>query len=565
MKREEKLIAGVAYHGKERKAVATKFCFYHPYHPDTWDAMMACGLVKAGDGVRFTESLLLPECEKFNEICAVGSKLYTYLEKTRSPFYIDRLQGGCHIESYPYDMELVMKYRKMLGDKFLGFQMHEWLSNYYSDLRKLKGVADENWGEEEIERVIREKFPTPQLFLESMTLAEMAAHKRPKCIADFCANMFNIYRRRKESHRDLVPCDSAYLAFAFELREGAELICAEVGGQSADMRMQLSYARAMARAHGKKFGAYYEPWGGDPFTTCCYHKEEKNEWGVGDIKDFPFVTGGPNGGSSRSLQRRVMLYAYLCNADMMSEEWGLCNTFVDWKDFELSEYGKVKLEFLEFTRKYTDVGDKLTPAAVVLPEALEVLDDIRSPYTYCGFKVPVPLNCKLERIKDSIRHVFSDPIEFMGTEYKTLINSKMPDAVDMLNAGAEREAAIDSYPYLIDLTGDPNFAAAHPNCVQIHELEEILRETLPCEVEGFHWIVNEREGGGYYLTVFNHIGVTRSVAEGEHLLAEATRTGKVRFKNGAVPTLLEGDGTLLREGEEYRITIPAGGFAFICF
>ncbi|MBE6631042.1 MAG: hypothetical protein E7624_09395 [Ruminococcaceae bacterium] len=545
--------------------MTTKFCFFHPYHPDTWQAMVDCGLVKEGDGVRFSQSLLLKETEKFNSLAGKGSALYQYLEKTRAPFYIDRLQGGIYIDEYPYDKGVLQAYRDMLGENFLGFQMHEWLSNYQSDLKKLKDVPDESWTAEEIDRVIREKYKVPFLFLEAMTAKEMAAHKRPQTAQEFCDNMFDIYRDRRDRYRDLVPCDSGYLAFAFELREGAELICAEVGGQSADMRMQLSYARGMARAHGKKFGAYYEPWGGDPFTTCCYHKEEKNEWGVGDKKDFPFVTGGSNGGSSRSLQHRVMLYAYLCNVDMMSEEWGLCNTFLDWKDFELSEYGRVKLDFLSFTRKYTDIGEKLTPAAVVLPEALEVLDDIRSGYTYCGFKVPVPLRCKLERIKDGIRRVFSDPIEFMGTEYKTLINSRMPDAVDMLNAGAEREAAIAAYRYLIDLTGDPAFAAAHPNCVAVHELPTLLREALPCEVEGFHWVINERDGGGYYLTVFNHIGVTRSMAAGEHLLPEATRSGKVRFKNGVVPTLLEGEGILTREGEDYRITIPAGGFAFIRF
>jgi hypothetical protein len=27
-----------------------KFCFYHPYHPTTWQAMIDCGLVKDGDG-----------------------------------------------------------------------------------------------------------------------------------------------------------------------------------------------------------------------------------------------------------------------------------------------------------------------------------------------------------------------------------------------------------------------------------------------------------------------------------------------------------------------------------
>jgi len=545
--------------------MASKFCFFHTYYPDTWDAMIDCGLIKEGDGVKFTQCLGLREENKFNNLAAKGGHLYNYLKKTRAPFYIDRLQGGVYIDKYPYNPDLIAEYRNLLGDEFRGWQMHEWLSNYRSDLRKLQSLSTEEWTAENIERVINEKFKMPFLFLESMTAEEMASCGKPKTIEEFRNNMYSIYRERLQRLGDLIPCDSVFLAYEFELKEGARYFMPEIGNQSADARIQICYARGMAKAYGRSFGTYYEPWGGQPFTTCCYQKDGANEWGIGDSKDFPFVTGGPNGGSSRSLQRRLFLYSYLNNASMMAEEWGLCNTFIDWKDFELSEYGKVKLDFLEFTRKYTDVGEKLTPAAVVLPEDLEVLDDIRDHYSCMTYKVDIPIRCKLERIKDSVRRVFSDPIEFAGSEYKTLINSNMPDAVDMLNAGECKEHAISSYRYLIDLTGDPEFFAKHKNCVKIDELEAILREELPCTVEGLHWMVNKRDGGGYYLTVFNNIGVTRSVADGEAFLPEATRSGKVVFKNAAVPTLLEGDGKLEADGDDYRVTIPAGGYAFISF
>ena len=36
-----------------------KFCFYHPYHPMTWQAMIDQGLVREGDGVKFNQSLLI--------------------------------------------------------------------------------------------------------------------------------------------------------------------------------------------------------------------------------------------------------------------------------------------------------------------------------------------------------------------------------------------------------------------------------------------------------------------------------------------------------------------------
>lgn len=541
-----------------------KLCFFHPYHPETWDAMIACGLVREGDGVRFPQSLLVKKELAFNAQTR-GSKLYEYLKKTRAPLYIDRLQGGTYIEEYPYDMALVDEYREMLGENFYGWQMHEWLSNYRSDLTRVADVPDDQWSVEAIKRAVFAKYPGKYLFLEAMSAEEMFAHGKPKNVDEYKANMFDIYRRRLQTHGELIPCDSFFIGYDFEFKNGARVVMPEVGAQTPDVRLQVSYARGEAKAYGKAFGVYYEPWGGSPFSACCYQKDEKNEWGIGESSDFPFVTAGPNGGSSRSLQWRIFLYAYMSNAAMISEEWGLCNTFVDWENFELSPYGKVKLDFINFMQKYDDVGAKLTPAAVVLPEQLDVLCNIREPYLHCGQKIDSKLRCRLEHIKDGVKRVFSTPTEFLGTEYKTMINSEMPDAVDMFNAGEGKNELVGSYKYLIDLTCDKEFAAAHENCVKIDDLATLLRDALPCTVDGLHWLVNERVGGGYYLTVFNNIGIERTVANGEVALPEGERSAKVTFKNGAAPTLLESDGKLTPCGDAYTLTLPAGGYAFIRF
>ena len=543
-----------------------KFCYFHPYHPDTFDAMVECGLIKEGDGIKFSQSLLIKDEVKFNTLAAKGGKLYEYMEKTRAPFYIDRLQGGCYIEDYPYDMELIEEYKKLLGDNFYGWQMHEWMSNYRSDaLHKLGKLPADKWTEEEITAELMKQFPGRYVFLEAMNAKEMEEHGKPTTVEQFREHMFDIYRKRLRTRGELIPCDSVFLAYDFEFKNGARLVMPEVGAQTSDARLQVSYARGEAKAYGQRFGVYYEPWGGSPFSACCYQKDGKNEWGIGESKDFPFETKGPNGGSSRSLQWRVHLYAYMNNAAMISEEWGLCNTFVDWESFELSEYGKVKLDFLNFARKYTDIGAKLTPAAVVLPKELDVLEDVRDLQTHCSQRIEPTKRCKLEKIKREILRVFSDATEYLGTEYRTLINSYMPDAVDMFNDGEAGKTIVDSYKYLIDLTGDKEFAAAHKNCVKIDDLADLIREELPCTVDGLHWMVNECESGGYYLTVFNNIGIERTVAKGEIKLPEGERSARVCFKNGAVPTMLEGDGTLIVDGDDYRLTLPAGGFAFIRF
>jgi hypothetical protein len=78
-------------------------------------------------------------------------------------------------------------------------------------------------------------------------------------------------------------------------------------------------------------------------------------------------------------------------------------------------------------------------------------------------------------------------------------------------------------------------------------------------------MVNERIGGGYYLTVFNNVGIERTVERGEIKLPQGSRSAKVVFKNGARPELLESDGSLAFADDGYTLTLPAGGYAFIRF
>ena len=59
----------------------------------------------------------------------------------------------------------------------------------------------------------------------------------------------------------------------------------------------------------------------------------------------------------------------------MSEEWCANTTFYDWQDFELTPYGKIKKEFLNFVKKY-DIGKPLTPVAAVLPKDFKFIHSI---------------------------------------------------------------------------------------------------------------------------------------------------------------------------------------------
>ena len=85
---------------------------------------------------------------------------------------------------------------------------------------------------------------------------------------------------------------------------------------------------------------------------------------------------------------------------------------------------------------------------------------------------------------------------------------------------------------------------------------------------GLHHVINRRIGGGYYLTVFNHAGIERTVECGEIQLQEAKTTVEIRFNpDFEVCRLcyLEGDGLLTQENGVYLVTIPAGGWMFFSF
>lgn len=535
------------------------FYFFHAYSPDTWDAQVKAGLIRKNAGIRFCQSLEIDENLKFNNLAKADGALYQILKEKQYPFYIDRLQGGCYIEDYPYDEELLNKYRELLGDKFWGLQMHEWLSNYRYEIDcKLKEIPEEEWNREAIEKMISEKYPGKHLFLESMNSSEMAAAGKPKNFDEFYHNMTEIYKKRQKLG-ELIPCDSAFLAYGFEISQGAKRLMPEVGAQTPDTRLQVCYARGMTRKKGKSFGIYYEPWGGEPFSACMYNGI-KNEWGIDENSDFPFKTAGPNGGSSRSLQKRIFLYGYLNNAEFISEEWGLYNTFLDCEKFLLSPYGELKNEFLDFVEKYSDIGEKIVPIAAVLPEDFMVLDDCYDEERLCRYPVA---SSKITRAKRGVRELFTQSEPMTGTETVNMKNSIIPDAIDLLNRDDE---ILDRYEYLVDFTSDCDFSKTYSNVCTTDEVTQLLRQILPCYVDGgLHWQVNHCVNGGYYLSVFNHSGVVRSVSEGEYTLPEATKTVSITFKNNAVVTLCEGEGDLKQDGNRYLLTVPAGGFSLIRF
>ena len=540
------------------------FTYFHCYLPETWEAQVKAGLINEHSGIRFCESIDLKEENKFNNLARKGGDFYNLIKEKKIPFYIDRLQGGCYIESYDYDMELVEEYKSILGDKFIGFQMHEWMSNYKGDLKKIWRNNCKEWNAEEIEKAIKREFDFPHVFLESMTLDEMVERGSADTLEKFVENSEWLFAdRQKYTKGLLIPADSFYLAYNLEIKNGAKRLMPEIGDQIPNTRVQVAYARGMCKASNIPFGTYYEPWGGTPFSACCYQRDNLNEWNINDASDFPFVTMGENGGSSRSLQNRMHLYSYMAGAEFMAEEWGMCNTFYDWKDFELSPYGKVKKDFIDFTEKYNNIGKPIAPIACVIPADLPALEGTENDVpVYMGYPVEGELAAKIKKERDGLREIFMKSGKMIGTETTRLLNGVYPDAVDIVNADFVKA---DDYEYLVDLTSDKEFAEINKTkIIKVEEVLEKLNELLPIKVEGaVSKQFTKNDEGTVYMMLLNNSGIERSVANGEVKLPEATEKVTIDLKAMKNFTALETDGEYkVLENGKIEVTIPAGGYFF---
>lgn len=541
------------------------FTYFHSYMPESWEGQVLRGLIDEHAGVRFCESLDLEETHKFNNLAAANGAFYSMMKESRLPMYIDRLQGGCFLENYPYDQGLLAQYENMLGDRFYGFQMHEWASNLNGDLNRIRDcIGDQEWTVENISRSILNKHPYKHVWTEARTVEEHVKWGNPKNIEEFRANITDLFVSRKQLARGrLVPCDSFALAYQLEIQNGVKHIMPEVGAQTPDTRVQIAYARGMSRTHNTDFGIYYEPWGGDPFSTCMFHKENKNEWNVDAYG--PFAPKGPNGGSSRSLQRRIHYYGYWAGAEFMSEEWSIGNTFYDWKDYELSPYGKIKYEFLQLIKKYPKdrIGTPYTPIAIVMSkDALPLCDIHDTDGMYFNMKLTGSLAETTKQARTAIRSLLSDAAPMKGCETRNLINSEIPDAIDIIHE--DYMHLYPDYQYFINCTGNKGFEKNH-KCCTVDEARILVKQLMPCEVIGnIHWFVN-RTDKGWMLLLFNHSGIQRSVLDGEYTLDDSDEHVEIRLKGDSHLKQLEGDSPLSIENGIYQIDIPAGGWFLGCF
>ncbi len=541
------------------------FTFFHCYTPETWNGSVGAGLINKNSGIRFNQNSRKLPHESFNEVAKKDGELWSIIKENNFPLYMDRLQGGTFLINYDYDMKLVDEYRKLLGDKFFGFQMHEWVGNYRCDVEyKLLKNGLTEWTEKAITDLILKLYPNPgnHIFLEAMSAKEMAALGCPKTIDDMRRHLeWMLKDRQKYTDGCIMTCDSYGMALQMEMKNGVKRLMPEIGSQVLDTKLQIAYARGMTRAYGRSFGTYYEPWGGEtrPVTSCNFHREGLNEW-KHSTGDTPYAAIGENGGSSRSRQRRMYLYSFFGGAEWISEEWGLANTFYDWHDFEITPYGKINKDFIELAERYSDRGEAVAPIALVLPEDLDILtfEGLES-NVLLGYKTEGDFASKLIAARKALNKIFRDNTRFLGNETRTLINTELPDAVDVVH---EDKFDPDRYEYIIDATSSSKLAQKYGYKIcSIDDVPMLLDKLLPCVVRGAaSKQFTKREDGNYYMLLLNNSGVMRTIAKGDEFLPEATEVLDITPKAGFNVKALEGNSKLIKTENGLKAEIPAGGW-----
>lgn len=573
--------------------------FFHVYNEKCFEGLVKNDLLNKDSGFKIQHVYRLQEELKFNRLAAKGSKLHQLIKEGSIPFYVDRITGGLTYHKYEFDKELIREYENLLGDWFLGFQLHESGSNRRSaDWKKILNVMGHK-GPYDADK-LRELLLDPVSVMPDGTVLpkltqdsaeEYAKRQYADTVQGFIEEMKDMFlRRMAEVDGHVLPCDSAMQAAWIQEKLGMKSFMPEVGCQIPLMRIEVALARGCAKSSKKTWGVYYECWRQIPgigYCMPCYNDYPLNEW---YSKPAPgkddFWSRGENGGSSRLLQNRIYYYALMSGADFFSEEWGLNCSYSDMETFALSAYGELKKAFIKDAINFRGVK-AITPFAIVLPKEyacveIRTFKSLSEIGEHSDTYLDTPLSAEEKYFYGHVEDVlklFYRRKETIGNEGHVITNSRFGDVMDIIYEDASPEA-LSHYKYLIDASPDGGFAKENKGSglaiiesADLEELEvrmqQLIREQMPCYVDDLCWLVSEDESGRRILSVFNNEGNERSLEEGDIIHAEADRQVKVTFQEAVTINVLkqapQATGIQKVDDYNYLLSVPAAGFVILRF
>lgn len=570
--------------------------FFHVYNDWHIKGLEKNNLINEDTGFKIQHIFSMPEELKFNRIARKGGKLHSLIKENGYPFYVDRIAGGCTYHKYALDRELIREYADILGDKFLGFQLHESASNIYDcDWQDILKSMDGDKGPYDLGK-FKEKMLSPYTLPDGSplyrfgqgTLEEYARLRYPETPEEFYEQVTERYKRfLADTDGHLFPVDSFYLLTKLHNELGMKHFMPEVGWQIGQARIAVASARGMAENNGKTWGTYYETWFAEHVTDTfasmpCFNDDPSNEWYL-DQTQHPddFSTHGPNGGSSRRLQKRLYYHTLMSGADYMAEEWGLNCSYTDMNTFELSEYGFAKKEFIEFAREHKRVKACI-PFAIVLPLEYSC---VQVAYPFTPYKMGVHrdtyMQCKLSpermafngHVEDVINLIYEMHGGPFGNESHILTNSRFGDLFDIIFEDASDEV-FAKYDGLIDASPDSRTAKKLGDKFRVFDSSDLVKlergvrayaeEILPVTADKLLWVLSEDEKGRY-ISIFNNEGNYRSRPDGDRIDRAADARVKVSFKDAANLEAIKLSSSEIKiekaDDTTYYVDMPATEFA----
>ncbi len=575
--------------------------FFHVYNDKFFEGLEKNGMINRDTGFKIQHVFSMPDEIKFNQYAAKGTKLHSLIKDEKFPFYVDRIAGGCTYHKYSFDRSLIREYKDILGDWFLGFQLHESGSNRcYTDWPRILHYTGGDKGPydpEVLRKVLKEEYAvmpdgTPLQCISQGTVEEYAKLQFPETPQAYIADMMEMFRTRMgEVEGSILPCDSYFMATKMQDELGMRSFMPEVGCQIPLMRLAVALVRGIAKASGKTWGTYYECWRevqNVGYSMPCFNDDPSNEWYLSqELHPDDFTSYGENGGSSRLLQNRIYYYSLMSGADYFSEEWGLNCSYSDMKEFSLSPYGMIKKNFISAAEKLRGIQAEI-PFAIVLPKAYSCVE---IPSVFWEWEVGLHREKYMERllgkeereyvghVEDVLKLFFVRNGKKYGNEGHVITNSRFGDVVDVIYEDTSMEA-MKKYEYLIDATPDSEFFKKHADSgMRILEsadlerltssMDQLIRATMPCVVDKLCWLVSTDQDGRRFLSIFNNEGNERDWHQGDIIHTEADEVVTVQFSIPANVKVFEASPKMAQITREddltYRVKVPAAGFVILEF
>ena len=499
-----------------------------------------------------------------------SNPLLQQAKTSNRPYYIDRITGGMPYQSLEGIESIARELKE--DPQFLGFQVHEWGNSPIHDYKRIQKLLIGQGLPFDRANFVGYEGRVDYPFFSGGDYDTYRKLFTPlNSLADVNRYLEGYVRQIVGRTGGQVMAVNGYVQlYHTALRLGAKNVMAEIGNQVPLTGLQIACVRGAARQYEKPFGVYYEPWGGKPFGCPC--ALGWSPWFPGGQNPDNKLMGHqirPELGSSRSLQRRLLYFAWLSGATYWAEEWGAENCFRNWEDYPLTEYGQIVKEFLDISLQWSR-PKPVVPAAIVMPPGTVGIDIRYLSITRDDLYEIVKPDPFHDRMRHFAKAVLAARPRRPGLDDYNLTPSPWISCFDVLSSEAP-DNLVSQYDLVVyfdrkqfdALRIDRKKTQLYTgNDQDAERCTQALGEFLPFYVEGEVGCAHARADGRYLLGVFNNLGITKT-AKGEQADRTATRSAIIRGPVGQIKYILGRRHTRRSDENTIELVIPPGDLVIL--